>query len=144
MSKAKKGDKVKVHYTGSLANGEVFDSSLQRQEPIGFEVGAGQMIKGFDDAVDGMAINEEKNVVIPADEAYGEWQEAQIFEFSKNDVPADMKPKKGDSLMVQDNEGRNIPVVVHNVTDEAIFLDANHPLAGKELIFDIQLLEIEG
>ncbi len=64
MSKAKKGDKVKVHYTGSLANGEVFDSSLQRQEPIGFEVGAGQMIKGFDEAVDGMAINEEKNVVI--------------------------------------------------------------------------------
>ncbi len=144
MSKAKKGDKVKVHYTGSLANGEVFDSSLQRQEPIGFEVGAGQMIKGFDEAVDGMAINEEKNVVIPAEEAYGEWQEAQVFEFSKKDVPEDMNPKIGDTLTVQDNEGRNIPVTVHKVTDESIFLDANHPLAGKELIFDIQLLEIEG
>ena len=142
MSVAKKGDKVKVHYTGMFTDGQVFDSSLQREEPIEFQVGAGQMIKGFDQAVEGMELNEEKTVSIPADEAYGEWSEENVIQLSIDMVPADMSPKVGDAMQVQDNTGRNIPVKVHKLTDEHIHLDANHPMAGKELVFQIQLMEI--
>lgn len=144
MSKATKGNTVKVHYTGKFIDGEVFDSSISRNEPIEFEVGAGMMIKGFDAAVDGMAVEESKTVTIPAAEAYGEHSEENLITFEKNQIPEGMDPKLGDMLNLQDPEGRNIPVRVHAIAEESLTLDANHPMAGKDLVFEIQLVEIVG
>lgn len=139
--KAKKNDNVKVHYTGTLTNGEIFDSSVDR-EPLGFTVGAGQMIKGFDDAVDGMELNEKKTVNIPAAEAYGERSEELMQKVPKSDLPADMKPEVGQTLVATGPGGQQSHVVVAEVADDHIVIDANHPLAGKELIFEIELVEI--
>ncbi len=142
MPTAKNGDRVKVHYTGKFTHGEVFDSSHKRNEPLEFEVGSGMMIKGFDSAVNGMEINETKTVTIPAADAYGEHSDENLVTFEKNQIPEGMNPNVGDMLNLQDNTGRNIPVRVHELTDENIILDANHPMAGKDLVFEIQLLEI--
>lgn len=139
--KAKANDKVKVHYTGKLTTGEVFDSSEGR-EPLEFTVGGGQMIKGFDEAVNGMAIDEKKTVEIPSAEAYGERREELIQEVPKDQLPADMKPEVGQKLVATNDLGHQTYVSVTAVTDDAITVDANHDLAGKDLIFDIQLVEI--
>jgi len=139
--KAKKNDNVKVHYTGTLANGEVFDSSLQR-EPLGFTVGAGQMIKGFDQAVDGMEVNEKKTVSIPAAEAYGERNNELMQVVPKTDLPEDMDPQVGQTLVATGPQGQQSHVVVAEVTEETVTIDANHPLAGKDLTFEIELVEI--
>ena len=144
MSKATKGNTVKVHYTGKFTDGEVFDSSLSRNEPIEFQIGAGMMIKGFDEAVNGMELQESKTVTIPAAEAYGEHSEENMITFDKNQIPEGMNPQPGDMLNLQDPEGRNIPVRVHAVEEATITLDANHPMAGKDLVFEIQLVEIVG
>ncbi|WP_370087421.1 peptidylprolyl isomerase [Ekhidna sp.] len=141
MMKAKANDKVKVHYTGKLTTGEVFDSSEGR-EPLEFTVGGGQMIKGFDEAVNGMAIDEKKTVEIPSAEAYGERREELIQEVPKDQLPADMKPEVGQKLVATNDLGHQTYVSVTAVTDDAITVDANHDLAGKDLIFDIQLVEI--
>lgn len=142
MTKAKKGDQVSVHYTGKLTNGEQFDSSTGR-DPLSFTVGAGQMIKGFDDAVLGMEVGEKKTVSIAPKEAYGEKNNEAIIEFPKENVPADMKLEVGMKLQLQDQSGRPFPVVVSEIKDDVIILDANHELAGKELVFDIELMEIK-
>ena len=142
MSVAKSGDSVRVHYVGKFTDGQVFDSSVARNEPIQFTVGAGQMIKGFDQAVEGMAINEKKTVNISPAEGYGEWTEQAVIEFAKDMIPEGMNPQVGDQMQVQDNQGRNTPVTVHKLTDTHIYLDANHPMAGKELIFEIELVEV--
>ena len=138
----KQGDRVRVHYVGTFPSGEVFDSSVARNEPIEFQVGAGQMIKGFDAAVDGMTVGDKKTVNIVADEAYGQRSEEQMIKVERSNLPEGMEPKIGDSLAVQDQAGRNIPVVVHELDDTHITLDANHPMAGKDLIFEIELVEI--
>lgn len=141
MSKAKANDTVRVHYTGKLTNGEVFDSSLER-DPLQFTVGGGQMIKGFDEAVNGMEVKEKKTITIPSEEAYGTRNEDLIQEVSKAELPADMKPEVGQTLVATNEAGQQTHVLVAEVADEHIKIDANHPLAGKDLIFEIELVEI--
>ena len=143
MSTAKVNDKVKVHYTGKLSSGEVFDSSVDR-EPIEFVVGGGQMIKGFDDGVLGMGLNEKKTLNIPADQAYGESNPALVQTLDRTQLPPDLKPEVGQTLVAGSPEGQEMHVQVTEVTEVTITIDANHPLAGKELIFDIELVEIGG
>ena len=141
MSKAKKGDNVKVHYKGKLTSGEQFDSSEGR-EPLAFTVGAGQMIKGFDEAIPGMAVGEKKTINIAPENAYGEKNMEAIIEYPKANIPPDMNLEVGMRLQLQNEAGNPIPVVVIEVKEEAVILDANHELAGKELVFDIELVEI--
>jgi len=141
MAEAKNGDVVKVHYTGKLVNGEQFDSSEGR-EPLEFTVGAGQMIKGFDAAVPGMNVGDKKTINIPAEEAYGEKDPSAIIEFPKENVPADMKLEPGMPLTLSNQQGQPVPVIVVEVKDDVIILDANHFLAGQELVFDIELVSI--
>lgn len=141
MKEAKAGDKVKVHYTGKLTTGEQFDSSNGR-EPLEFTVGAGQMIKGFDSAMPGMKIGEKKTInILPAD-AYGEIDETAIIEFPKENIPKDMHLEKGMQLQLRNQEGQPFPVTVAEIKEDVLILDANHELAGKELVFDIELMEI--
>lgn len=141
MSKAKKGDRVKVHYTGKLTDGKQFDSS-QGRDPLEFTVGAGQMIKGFDEAIPGMEVGEKKTITLSPSDAYGETNQEAIIEFPKGNIPEDMKLEPGMKLQLQGQDGNPIPVVVKEVKDEVVILDANHELAGKELVFDIELTEI--
>ena len=142
MTKVKVGDAVKVHYTGKLENGEEFDSSIGR-EPLAFTVGAGQMIKGFDAALPGMEIGDKKQVNITALDGYGERSEEAMIDFPKENIPADMKLELGMTLTLTNQEGQPFPVVVLEIKEESIVLDANHFLAGKALVFDIELVEIE-
>jgi len=141
MAQVKNGDVVKVHYTGKLANGETFDSSENR-EPLEFTVGAGMMIQGFDAAMPGMSVGDKKTVNITPAEGYGEKDPTAIIEFPKENVPEDMKLEPGMSLTLTNQEGQPFPVVVTEIKDEIIVLDANHFLAGQELVFDIELVEI--
>jgi FKBP-type peptidyl-prolyl cis-trans isomerase 2 len=138
----KVGDTVRVHYTGTLTTGEQFDSSAGR-EPLEFEVGAGMMIKGFDDAVVGMQIGDKKTIQIVPAEAYGERREDMIIEFPKSNFPADLKPEIGMQLMMNNGAGQQIPVTIVEILEEAVVLDANHMLAGKELVFDIEMVAID-
>jgi FKBP-type peptidyl-prolyl cis-trans isomerase 2 len=142
MSKVKKGDTVRVHYTGKLTTGETFDSSAGR-EPLEFEVGAGMMIKGFDDAVIDMIIGDKKTVnILPAD-AYGERNDQMVIDFPRSNFPDDMVPEVGMQLMMNNNAGQQFPVTIMEVGEETVILDANHMLAGKELVFDIEMVEID-
>jgi FKBP-type peptidyl-prolyl cis-trans isomerase 2 len=141
MSTAKNNDKVRVHYTGKLTSGEVFDSSRER-EPLEFVVGAGQMIPGFDTAVNGMELNEQKEVTIPCAEAYGERIEEMIQKVPRTQLPEDMQPSVGQTLVASNGQGQETHVIVTDVTEQDITVDANHPLAGKDLIFEIELVEI--
>jgi peptidylprolyl isomerase len=141
MIAAKKGDRVKVHYTGKLQDGTVFDSSIDR-EPLEFTLGDGNMIKGFDAAVEGLQTGEKVTANIPSVEAYGEKKQDMFVEVPKAEVPENIKPEVGQQLQVQQANGQAMPVVVAEVTEDKIVLDANHPLAGKDLTFEIQLIEI--
>jgi peptidylprolyl isomerase len=141
LSKAKNGDTVKVHYTGKLNDGSVFDSSENR-EPLEFQLGSGQLIPGFEKAVTGMTVGDSTTVTIPAKEAYGEVNEELILNVEKDRLPADIQPEIGMQLQVQQPNGEPVPVVISDVTDDLVILDANHPLAGKELIFDIEVVDI--
>lgn len=138
---AKDGDKVKVHYHGKLSNGETFDSS-QGREPLEFTVGEGQVIKGFDEGVRGMQVGDKKTVEINSEDAYGSKDEKNIIEFPRNQFPPDMKAEKGMQLMLSSGDGQQFPVVVVDIKDDVIVLDANHPLAGQKLIFDIEMMDI--
>jgi peptidylprolyl isomerase len=143
MSAVKKGDTIKVHYHGTLTDGTIFDSSLQR-EPLEFEVGGGMVIPGFDNGVLGMAVGEKRTINIPADEAYGQKQEEMIMEFPRDRFPEDMTPEIGMQLMMSSQTGQQFPVMVADVREDIVVLDANHPLAGKDLTFDLELVEIKG
>ena len=138
---AKNGNQVKVHYHGRLQDGTTFDSSEGRS-PLEFEVGAGQVIKGFDDGVVGMKEGDKKTIHIPVEEAYGEKSDDMIIEFPKEQFPPDMKPEVGMQLNLRGQDGRNFPVVISDVKDDVVVLDGNHPLAGKDLIFDIEMVEV--
>jgi FKBP-type peptidyl-prolyl cis-trans isomerase 2 len=140
---AKKGDKVKVHYHGRLIDGTTFDSS-QGREPLEFEVGSGMVIKGFDEGVAGMSLGDKKTISIPAEEAYGQRQEEMVIEFPIINFPPDIKPEVGMTLNMHSENGQELPVVITAITEEAVTLDANHPLAGQELVFDIELVDIKG
>jgi FKBP-type peptidyl-prolyl cis-trans isomerase 2 len=143
MQQVKSGDKVKVHYHGKLTSGETFDSSEGRS-PLEFEVGGGMVIKGFDDGVTGMSTGEKRTLNIPFDEAYGPRNPEMIIEFPKDKFPADMPLEVGLPLMMSGAQGEQFQVVVSQIKEESVMLDANHPLAGQDLIFDIELVEIVG
>lgn len=141
MAQAKVGDTVTVHYTGRLDDGTVFDSSANR-EPLQFTLGQGDLIPGFEQAVLGMAPGESKTETIPFDRAYGPYREEMVIEVDRQQLPTEIEPAVGQQLQVREESGAVIPVVITDVTDESITLDANHPLAGEELTFDIQLVDI--
>ena len=142
MSIAKNNDTVKVHYTGKLTTGEVFDSSEGR-EPLEFTVGAGQMIQGFDAAVNGMELNEKKTITIPSEEAYGPVNEGLVQQVERTQLPEDMQPEVGQMLVASGPNGEQHQVTVTAVSEADVTIDANHPLAGKDLIFDVELVEIK-
>lgn len=143
MSKVKEGDTVQVHYTGKLDDGTVFDSSRERNEPLEFTLGKGQLIPGFEKAVEGMSEGDSTSVDIPTDEAYGERREDLELEVAKNELPDNVEPEVGMQLQMQQQEnGKAIPVQITKVTEDKVMLDANHPLAGKDLTFDIELVKI--
>lgn len=143
MAQVKSGDKVKVHYHGKLTTGETFDSSAGR-EPLVFEVGSGSVIKGFDEGVTGMSVGEKKTINIPFDEAYGPVNPEMIIDMPKERFPAEMELEVGMPLMMSDGQGHQFQVTITEIKEVSVMLDANHPLAGKDLIFDLELVEIEG
>ena len=141
MAQAKQGDTVKVHYTGKLEDGTVFDTSADR-EPIEFTLGDGQIIPGFENAVLGMEVGEKKTATVPSDEAYGPHREDMMLRVSRDQFPPDLKPEVGQQLQMTQSNGQTLIVQVVEVDEESVLLDANHPLAGKDLVFDIELVEI--
>lgn len=141
MSVAESGNTVKIHYTGMLEDGSVFDSSEGR-DPLEFTLGSGQVIAGFDDAVAGMKVGEKKNVTIPVDKAYGPRNEELVIAAPREHVPEDINPEIGQRLQMGAPNGEVVLVTVVEVTEEHVKLDANPPLAGKDLTFDIELVEV--
>lgn len=142
MQTVQKGNTVGVHYTGTLNDGEMFDSSEGRA-PLEFTVGQGQVIKGFDDAVLDMKVGDKKTVNIPVHEAYGERNNDMMVTVPRTDFPQDMNPEVGMELQMSDDQGNVFPVVVAEVKDDSVILDANHPLAGQDLTFAIELVSIK-
>ena len=132
---------VKVHYTGKLADGEVFDTS-DGKEPIEFTLGEGQLIPGFEKGLIDMKLNEKKTINMTKDDAYGEVNETLIQEVKKTDLPQDMEPKVGMGLVSKSPDGQEINLMVVEVKEETIVIDGNHPLAGRDLIFDLEVVEI--
>ena len=141
MSQAKSGDTVKIHYKGTLDDGTEFDSSAGR-DPLEFEVGGGQVIPGFDRAVEGMSVGENKSVRIEPGDAYGPRHEQLVQDVPRSDLPEDMNPEVGMALQSQSPDGQLMVLAVTAVTEESITVDANHPLAGQALNFDIELVSI--
>jgi peptidylprolyl isomerase len=137
---AKSGDTVQIHYTGTLDSGEQFDSSVGG-EPLEFVLGGGQVITGFDKGVAGMNIGEKKTVRIPPDEAYGEYDDALVLQMNREELPA-LNYELGTELVMQQPSGRSIPVIVIDANEIAVVLDANHPLAGEALTFELELVAI--
>ena len=135
------GDTVKVHYTGRLQDGTVFDTSIG-SEPLEFTLGQGQIISGFEQTVIGMKVSETKTVTIPADQAYGQHRDDMIFEVARDELPVDLDPKVGMQLQKNQADGGILIVTITEVTETTIKTDANHPLAGQDLTFDIELVEI--
>ena len=139
----KAGDTVKVHYHGRLTDGTTFDSSEGRA-PLEFQVGSGMVIRGFDDGLLGMTVGQKKTIEIPVEDAYGPKDPDAIIEFPIDRFPPDMKPEAGMQLVMNNGAGQQIPVVITEVKDDVVVLDANHQLAGQDLIFDLELVEIIG
>ncbi|MEI6514508.1 MAG: peptidylprolyl isomerase [bacterium] len=140
MTQAAAGQKVRVHYTGKLDDGTVFDSS-SGSDPLTFTLGSGEVIPGFDKGVLGLALNESRTVKIPCVEAYGPYQAEMVVELPKTEIPAHLALKPGQRLQLKSPQGM-LAVTVTGETDSTITLDGNHPLAGKDLTFDLQLIEI--
>lgn len=141
MTEVKTGDTVRIHYTGTLADGSTFDSSAGR-DPLEFTVGSGQIIPGLDKAMPGMAVGDSKKIDVVADEAYGQPDPAARQAVPRTEIPDDVPLDLGTQLQVQTPDGQTMAVTVAEVTEEQVTLDANHPLAGKDLTFDIELVEI--
>lgn len=141
MKKAQSGDTVAVHYTGTLNDGTQFDSSAGR-DPLSFQLGSGQVIPGFDEAITGMAINESKTVTIPAEQAYGPHRKDLIQEFDRAGLPKDLEVNVGQQLEASSQEGQRIVVTVVDMNDTTITVDANHALAGQDLTFKLELVNI--
>jgi len=140
---SKKGSTVKVHYKGTLNDGTMFDSS-EGGEPLEFTLGTGSMIAGFEKAAYGMQEGDSKKVTIPAAEAYGFHDEDMVLEIDRTDLPPGLDPKIGDQLRMKDREGVSRVVEVTATSKESITIDANHPLAGKDLTFEIKMVEVKG
>jgi peptidylprolyl isomerase len=141
MTQAKNGDTVKVHYTGKLDDGTEFDSSIG-DDPLEFTIGTGQIIPGFEQAVIGLTPGDSKSATIPAEQAYGPHQEELVLVVGRDKFPPHIKPSVGQRLEMRQAEDRSVSVIVTDISASDVTLDANHPLAGEDLIFDIQLVEI--
>jgi peptidylprolyl isomerase len=141
MEQAQSGDRVKVYYTGRLADGTIFDTSMQRA-PLEFTLGGGDILPGVEQAVLGMTAGASKTITIPAAQAYGPHQPARVLELERHHLPPDLHPALGQHLHLQRQDGQTLEVVVTALTEGHITLDANHPLAGHDLTFDLQLVEI--
>lgn len=141
MAQAKSGDKVRVHYTGTFDDGTIFDSSAER-DPLEFTIGAGMVIAGFDQAVTGMQPGERKTVNIPAGEAYGERSEELVAEIGRDRLPADVELEIGQQLQVGLADGDQAVVMIVDLSESTVTLDANHPMAGMDLNFELELVEI--
>ncbi len=160
MAQAKKGDKVKINYTGKLEDGTVFDSSIDsegcgsdhehgdecgcggEEGPAELTIGDGQFFPQIDEALIGMAPGEKKSIVIPAEDAFGEYDEEKVFTVPRTDLPDDLTPEVGDELILTNDEDEELGVAVVEVGEESITFDANHPLAGEDLVFELELVEI--
>lgn len=142
MSQVKNNDTVKVHYTGKFEDGQVFDSSVERGEPLEFTLGKGQLIPGFEKGLIDMKVNEKKTVNIPKEEAYGETNDQLIQEVPKSNLPDDVEPQVGMGLVSENPNGQKINLLVTDVKESTIVVDGNHPLAGKDLVFDLEVVEI--
>ncbi len=141
MAQAQAGDLVKVHYTGRLADGTIFDTSMER-EPLEFTLGEGELIPGFEQAVLGMTTGESRTATILADQAYGPHRAERVIDVERHHLPSDLQPELGQRLQMTRPDGTTINVVVTTITETQVTLDANHPLAGQDLIFDLILVEI--
>ncbi len=141
MTQAKKGDKVAIHYTGKLTDGTEFDSSAGR-DPLEFQVGSGQIIAGLDEKVEGMAVGETATVTVPAADAYGEHDPARVHKLPRAQIPNEIELSAGKQLSATTSDGNEIALNVVEVGDEHVTLDANHPLAGQDLVFDLELVDI--
>ncbi len=141
MAQAKQGDTVKVHYTGKLEDGMVFDSSLDR-EPLQFKIGEMAVIEGFEQMVSGMNPGDKKTQTIPAEQAYGPHNEELLLEIERHELPKDLDPQVGQILEGGKQDGERVSFKVKAVSEKTVTLDANHPLAGENLIFEIELVEI--
>lgn len=140
--RAKNGDTAYVHYTGTLEDGQVFDSS-EGNEPLKFEVGASEVIPGFDDGVRGMTVGEKKRIEIESDDAYGPRVNELVQTVDRDSINLGAEPEVGMNLVMHLPDGNQIPVSVTEVTDKRVTLDANHPLAGQKLIFEVELVELQ-
>lgn len=140
MAQAKQGDTVRVHYTGTLDDGQQFDSS-RGLDPLTFTLGEGSVIQGFDDAVAGMAVGDEKRVTIPAAEAYGPRRDELTLTLPRAELPPDLEIEEGSQLRMEQGD-QSVVVTVRQLDDDSVTLDANHPLAGQALTFDLELVEI--
>jgi len=143
MVQAKSGDTVRIHYSGFLMDGTIFDSSLEG-EPFEFTLGDGSVIPGFDDGLLGMAEGDEKTLAIPPERAYGPRDEDLVAEIERAQIPPEIEPQVGAILQITSDEGDASNVIITKVTDTSITLDGNHPLAGQELIFEVKLLQVVG
>lgn len=141
MKKAQNGDTVRVHYTGKLVDGTVFDSSRER-EPLEFTLGGGRLIKGFEEAVEGMSAGESSTVRIPADEAYGPRREELVLSIPRDKFPPAIEAREGVMLSLRQPDGGMLDAEITKVGEQSVTVDANHPLAGKELTFDIEMVEV--
>ena len=141
MSLVKDGDTVKIHYTGKLEDGTVFDSSDGR-DPLELKVGAGHVISGFEKGVVGMEVGGTKTITIPADDAYGERRDDLTVNVKKTEFPENITPEIGQQLQLKQPDGNMVNVMVTDVQEELVTLDANHPLAGKTLVFDVEVVEV--
>jgi peptidylprolyl isomerase len=142
MSQAEMGQTVRVHYTGKLTNGNEFDSSHRREEPLEFTLGLRQVIEGFETAVVGMSVGDNKTVEIPVDKAYGERRDEMVADFPRSEIPDSIELQEGITLTSSSPDGKTMHVRVKSFNEEVVTLDANHPLAGEALVFDIELVEI--
>lgn len=140
---ATSGDTVTVHFTGKLEDGTVFDTSRER-EPLQFEVGADEVIDGFDSAVEGMQVGESREAELRPGEAYGERDDELVFPVPRSQLPDGFDPEEGDEVAVEAEDGREIPGRVAEVDDDSVTLDLNHPLAGRVLRFEIELVDVDG
>ncbi|NKE69678.1 FKBP-type peptidyl-prolyl cis-trans isomerase [Candidatus Manganitrophus noduliformans] len=141
MAQAKRGNAVKVHYVGKFEDGTVFDTSKER-EPLPFTIGEGEVIPGFEEAVVGMNPGESKKVVIPAENAYGPRHEEMVLVVDRQNLPEGVDPQVGQQYQIPQSDGQSIVVTVTDASDSSVTLDGNHPLAGRELTFEIELLEV--
>jgi FKBP-type peptidyl-prolyl cis-trans isomerase 2 len=141
MSQAKHGDTVKIHYIGRLEDQTIFDTS-EGKEPLQFQIGGNQVIIGFENGIIGMSLDESKTIAIPSEEAYGPYRKEMVIDVPSDQFPPNIQPEIGLQLSLRQDDGQVVMVTVTQLSESTVTLDANHPLAGKNLIFDVQLVEI--